>query len=65
MKITQKLVAEVKRSNKMSLHPQSWHDFQGLREVEAINWAIEKLRGTQPAPADIVAEAKDFLEAVK
>lgn len=61
MKITQKMVAEVKRSNKLSLHPQAWHDFQGLREVEAVNWAIDKLQGTQPTLADIVAEAKDYL----
>ena len=63
MKITQKLVTEVKRSNRLSLHPQSWHDFQGLREVEAINWAIDKLAGTQPTLADIVSEATDFIEA--
>ena len=40
MKITQKLVAEVKRSNKLTLHPQAWHDFQRTPEVQAINSAI-------------------------
>jgi hypothetical protein len=39
-KITQAMVARVKRENKKLLHPKSWHDFMNLPEVKSINFAI-------------------------
>ena len=63
MNITQKLVAEVKRSNKRQLHPQSWHDFQALPEVQAVNsaiWCCNEFYSSTDL-ADIVIEAKKRL----
>ena len=48
MRITAKLVREVLRKNKESLHPQAWHDFMSLREVKAINWVIFKNNNELP-----------------
>ena len=57
MNITQKLVAEVKRHNKISWHDQAWHDFQALPEVEAINFAIA-VKSPDDTAFDIVENAK-------
>lgn len=66
MNITQVLVKEVIASNSKKLHPQSWHDFQGSPEVQAINGALLSLGNPSKHGAnlsDIVAEAKKFLDA--
>jgi len=66
MNITQKLVAEVKRSNKQQLHPQSWHDFQRLDEVKAVNgaiWSCKEFRHSTDL-ADVVFEAKKLLGSI-
>ena len=49
MKISQKLVAQVKRTNKQSLRPESWHDFMFAPQVVAINYAIFAARLTDNA----------------
>ena len=56
MKITKKLIGEVKKSNREKLHPQAWHNFQGQPEVEAINYALRM----HPEVA-VKAEAEKYL----
>jgi hypothetical protein len=63
MNITQKLVAQVKRENKKSLHPQSWHDFMNQPEVVAVNFALSAMKITDPA--DVVDEAKKYLDTME
>ena len=40
MKITQKMVAEVKRMNKVEWHDRAWHDFMRQKENVIINHVI-------------------------
>jgi len=40
MKITQKMVAEVKRMNKVEWHDRAWHDFMRKKETVIINHVI-------------------------
>ena len=59
MKITKKMIADVKKSNKKQLHPQAWHDFQSKPEVEAINYALRMQSG-----GDIKIEAEKYLAVI-
>lgn len=60
MKITQKLVADVKRSNLCLWHDQNWHNFQGKPEVEAIKYAL-RFKNADDTAKDIVRNAKNYL----
>jgi hypothetical protein len=62
MKITQKLVAEVKRSNRCSWHDQNWHNFQRKPEVEAVKYAL-RFKNADDTVKDIVENAKKYLSA--
>lgn len=65
MKITQKLVSEVKRKNRLSFHDRLWHDFMSIPEVKSINAAIEQEKHNHPTNSDIVDVAKKFLFVFK
>lgn len=56
-KITQKLVKEVKASNKRSWHDKDWHEFQSRPEVKAINFAMHELGTHDISDADIASTA--------
>ena len=63
MNITQKLVAEVRKSNAKYWHDQEWHNFQGIKEVIAVNYALTQSNADWTL-ADVVNEAKKYLQAV-
>lgn len=72
MKITQKLVAEVKRSLKQGWRDQEWHDFMSLPEVEAIVKAMNYLEDeynmipfSQVPAGSIVNKAKENFEEMR
>lgn len=61
MKITHRLVAEVKRHNNLNWHDKAWRDFQGLPEVEAVNHALMTLGSYDTTTKDIIAESNCYL----
>ena len=60
-RITQKLVAEVKRMEKQPLHPHSWHDFMSRPDVNAIRNAIERTRNNYKTTN---AELAEYAQAI-
>ena len=64
MKITQKLLAEVKREEKLQWHDQAWYTFFTQPEVVAVQYACQ-MASPGDTKAAIVAEAKKYLELRK
>lgn len=63
MKITHRLLRETRQSNRQTLHPQSWHDFQGQPEVVSINYALE-VRQPYDSDRDILERARDSFDTI-
>ncbi len=66
MKITTKLVAQVKKHNAAEWHDHSWWGFERLPEVEAINIAMwSENAGDTLSLSEIVEKALTYLKAAK
>ncbi|MDA3808357.1 MAG: hypothetical protein PF440_10670 [Thiomicrorhabdus sp.] len=60
IRITQKLVKEVIEHNKLIFRDTAWHEFDDMKEVESVNFALKFL--DEPIDLKSVAqEAREYL----
>ncbi len=62
MKITQKMIREVKRMDRQTFHDEAWWAFQLKPETTAIQVAMHAAKDGDSA-ADIVASAQKYMES--
>lgn len=61
MKITQKMLHEVKKHDRQTFHDEAWWDFQKWPETIALQVAIHAAKDGDSA-ADIVASAQRYID---
>ena len=63
-KITQEMVREYKRMDKVQLHDEAWHEYMDKDESEAIGYVLGSYDIKSLSLADIVKEANNYFDYI-